>query len=473
MSFLFRDTEQRAITGDMGWWGRGESGPNDSVRYTGMAAISDAAVIASVGWRAGVFAQLPFKSYRDGAGGMSVLTATQPPLLVRPSATAVPSVWRIQMSISRDIWGYALGVVAARDGAGYPTQVEWIPPWEIEVERNSITGPLEWRVAGQVRSNVDLLHVPSRWVLPGCPQGMAPLEKSGLVELSARARQFGQDWFRNGTVPSLVIYSDEQLTEAQADSLSAHVMQKWRRRKPAILGAGLKVEAMSVESDKSQMLETIRQVRTDIAGVFGVPPEKVGGTVGGTSLTYSNRDQDNQQALLDSINPDLVVIQDVLTLALPRPQYVIANTGAFLRSDLKTRYEAHSIAIAAGFMTVDEARALENLGPLPKSDAPIDPADDEPRMALTVNVDARQEPPVVNVEPSVINVDARQEPTVVNVTTPEVVVNMPDIDIDARQEPAVVNVTVEPAAPVEQRATRKTIEHTADGRIAAIIEEPV
>jgi len=37
---------------------------------------------------------------------------------------------------------------------------------------------------------------------------------------------------------------------------------------------------------------------------------------------------------------------------------------------------------------------------------------------------------------------------------------------------AAPNVTVEAPARVEQRATRKTIEHTADGRIAAIIEEP-
>jgi len=83
-----------------------------------------------------------------------------------------------------------------------------------------------------------------------------------------------------------------------------------------------------------------------------------------------------------------------------------------------------------------------------------------------IDVDARQEPPVVNVdarqEPPVVNVDNRSEPAVINV--------------DARQEPPVVNVaapnvTVE--APPEQRATRKTIEHTADGRIAAIVEEPL
>lgn len=370
--FASRAAEQRAIT-SMDWWAKGEANPNASTAYSGLSAVGDAAVVAAVGWRAGVIAQLPFKAYRDGANGMSELVPVQPKLLSSPSATAVPSVWQIQMSISRDLWGWALGIIAARDGAGYPTQVEWLPPWECSVTHPTFTGPLEWTVAGKVMSNRDLLHVPSRWVLPGCPQGMAPLERSGLVELSARARQFGQDWFANGTVPSLVLYSDTALTNDQSESLSTYVQQRWRRRKPAVLGSGLRIDTVQSEGDDSQMLETIRQVRTDIAGVFGVPPEKVGGTAGGSSLTYSNRDQNNQQALLDSINPDLVVIQEVFTAALPRPQYVIANTGAFLRSDLKSRYDAHAVAISAGFMTVDEVRALENLPPMPAPTMPAAP----------------------------------------------------------------------------------------------------
>ena len=147
--------------------------------------------------------------------------------------------------------------------------------------------------------------------------------------------------------------------------------------------------------------------------------------------------------------------------------------------------------------------------------APPDDDDEPPARSVIHNI----YPPVINIdnrsEPPVVNVDARQEPPVVNVTTPDVSIDptfnftMPDIDVDARQEPPVVNVDArqeppvvnvdnrsEPAvinvdarqeppvvnvaapnvtveAPPEQRATRKTIEHTADGRIAAIVEEPL
>jgi phage portal protein BeeE len=48
-----------------------------------------------------------------------------------------------------------------------------------------------------------------------------------------------------------------------------------------------------------------------------------------------------------------------------------------LRSDLPTRYAAYSTGIGAGFLLPDEARALEDMPPLPDDDADnLDDVDD-------------------------------------------------------------------------------------------------
>jgi phage portal protein BeeE len=65
--------------------------------------------------------------------------------------------------------------------------------------------------------------------------------------------------------------------------------------------------------------------------------------------------------------PYLVPVEEALSSLLPRPQRVRANVSAVLRSDLSTRYESYQTALAAGFLTVDEVRALEDLEPLPES----------------------------------------------------------------------------------------------------------
>ena len=85
----------------------------------------------------------------------------------------------------------------------------------------------------------------------------------------------------------------------------------------------------------------------------------------GSSLTYANVEQRDLSLLKYAIGPWLVRLESALTDLVPRGQYVKFNAGGLLRTDLKTRYEAHEIGIRAGFLTVDEARELEDREPLP------------------------------------------------------------------------------------------------------------
>ena len=73
--------------------------------------------------------------------------------------------------------------------------------------------------------------------------------------------------------------------------------------------------------------------------------------------------------------PYLIPIEESLSTLVPRPQRVRFNTGALLRADTKTRYETHAIGITSGFLTIDEARSLEDLDPLDQPEAE-DPAPD-------------------------------------------------------------------------------------------------
>jgi HK97 family phage portal protein len=329
--------------------------------YSAQAALEVAAVTACVGLRAGAFAQLPLKAYRDVAGVPQALDP-QPELLRTPSDLVVPSAWKIQMSLSRDLWGFALGRMSAFDAAMYPKRVEWVDP--------SIVSPLfdgrslDWRIQGEVYDGSLFVYVPSRWVLPGTPIGMPPLAHSGLVELSKRAQEFGRDWFRNGAVPSSIIYSDKDLGDDGSDKLLARIKERWSERQPAVLGSGLKYEKVSIAANESQFLETLRQVDAQIAVSFNMPPEKIAAAISGQSVTYANREQNQEQYLVDSINPDLVVIQESLDRYSPRPQYCRFSTGAFLRSDLLTRYQSYEIGIRSQFMTPNEARRFEEWGPI-------------------------------------------------------------------------------------------------------------
>jgi HK97 family phage portal protein len=335
--------------------------------YQAREALEVAAVVACVGMRAGAFAQLPLKSYRD-RNGYSEEVPNQPDLLANPSNVVVPSVHKTQMSISRDIYGYAAGVIQAVDAAGYPAKADWLCP-DSQIIGHEHPDGIDWRVGGQPIDAARIIHIPSRWVLPGRPLGISPLEYSGLVDLARRARKFGTDWFVNGAMPSAILYSDQEMDSDAADGLLARMMARWSRRQPAVIGSGMKYEKVSVNADESQFLETMRQVSADIAISFNLPPERINAATGGKS-EYANISQNQQQYLLDSINPDLVVIQEAFARYTPRGQFNRWVTGAFLQSDLKTRYESYGLGLAGEFITVDEVRAWEDLPPMSPDSRP-------------------------------------------------------------------------------------------------------
>jgi HK97 family phage portal protein len=201
-------------------------------------------------------------------------------------------------------------------------------------------------------------------VSPGRSVGVAPLAACGLVDLGVKAQSFGRNWFANGAVPSSIVYSDQELDSAQAERVVQTILSKWRSRRPAVLGSGLRYEKVSVPANESQFIETIRQNQAEIAIVLGIAPEAIGVSVSGSAVTYANREQQQQQTMVNTVNSDLLLWQEVLYDVVPPPQYVRFNSGALLRTDIKARYEAYKIGLDAGFLNVSEPRAWEDLAPM-------------------------------------------------------------------------------------------------------------
>jgi HK97 family phage portal protein len=332
-------------------------------------ALALSAVIACVNLRANTIAQLPLKAYRLGPDGLPVELARQPQLIEAPSK-GPRSYWLRQMSISRDIFGNAFGMVVGRDAAGWPTAVEWLDPTKVATKQQYAGGPMDYTFKGQPVAEADIIVVPG-FPVPGSPLGISPLQRSGLVELSSRAQAFGADWFKNGAVPSAILYADTDLDAEQAERIRASVQASWRKRRPAVLGSGLRWEKVSTSDvNESQALATMRHAQVDICQIFGVPPEMIGIASSGQSITYQNRESQQQAWLINGVNADLVLLQEILTANLPRPQFARFNTGALLRSDLMSRYSAYSTALGAGFLSVSEVRELEDRGPLPADMTP-------------------------------------------------------------------------------------------------------
>jgi HK97 family phage portal protein len=153
------------------------------------------------------------------------------------------------------------------------------------------------------------------------------------------------------------------------------------KREPLVVGGTGTGEpitwtSLSINPNESQFIESRRVGVAEIARTFGLPPEMIGGEAG-SSLTYATVEGRALDFVRYSLTPWIVRLERAIGDLLPRGQTVRFNVNGLLRGTTKERYEAHKIALEAGWLSIDEVRALEDLPPQEQEPRPLQAVPDE------------------------------------------------------------------------------------------------
>jgi len=200
------------------------------------------------------------------------------------------------------------------------------------------------------------------------------------VGTALAADDFAGEFFANGAHPSMVvtypegIAPDKTQQEYLREQFTERYVGKGNRQKPMLLVNGGKVEPVSLSAEDAQLLETRKFQVIEIARAFGVPPHMVGETSASTSWG-SGIEQMSIGFVRYTLGPHLRRIEQELNRKLWPKSYkyfVEFNRDGLLAGDSKTEAEVMGKAIggpgAQGWMTVNEARRIKNLPPVPGGD---------------------------------------------------------------------------------------------------------
>ena len=272
--------------------------------------------------------------------------------------------WLTQVVLSMAVQGNGLGIITARDGFQYPTAVKWRPRSEFFVDDDSTPFRPQWYWLGRRIDRSEIVHIP--WLtVPGRTLGLSPLEHAALtVQGGLQAMQYGNDWFAAGGVPPGTFKNTKvEIDQANARIIKARLGEAIRTREPIVYGADWDFNAIAIPPEQAQFVETQNLTANQIAAIYGIAPEEVGG-VPANSLTY-NTEELRQIRRMSDLRPWLVRLENGLSALLPERQYVKFNADATVRADLKTRHEVYQLDRNIGLLSLDEIRALEELPPLP------------------------------------------------------------------------------------------------------------
>lgn len=370
------EEEQRAITAIEGYWPDMTDSPVGLGRVNVSRAMALGSVFAAIRLIADLVAALPPALYYKDPADQNAIPQRQP----TPSLFASPSIhgtlfdWLHRGTASMASNGDAIGLVTARDYYGYPTMIEWLNPEQVQTQDGKLYGPGSfmnpmWWWYGRPIDQRDIIHIP--WfTMPYRVRGLSPI---GAYQLSCSvglgAMEYGANWFQNGGVPPGTFQNTERTFDQQtADKVTSRLVARMQSRKPLVYGRDWVYNPIAIKPHEAEFVRTMELTATQVANIYGIPPERIGGTTGG-SLTYNTVELNSIDLLTYTARPWLVRWEQALTNCFPRGYYVKFDPTEMLRLDAETKARVDQISLGynpPAWKEVDEVRAGYDLPPSTK-----------------------------------------------------------------------------------------------------------
>jgi len=292
-----------------------------------------------------------------------------PAFIKRPDINDSFPAFIEQSVVSLALNGNAYWLIS-RDAQNRVTNLEVFNPLDVLIETNTRGKAIKYSYLGTDYKPADIRHLKLLRV-PGNVKGLGPIQAAqadlrGAIDTNS----YATNWFETSGVPNGYLKTDTPLNAEDAAALKTQWAASVKGGTTAVLDSGLTYTPIYLSPKDAQFIESQNWNKTQIATLFGIPLRMMLATVEGNSMTYANLQDEKLQLVEFGLMGYLTEIETAFSELLPGSQKAKFNLEAFLRVDTKTRYEAHKLAIDAGFLKVDEVRAIEGLDPLDTKEVP-------------------------------------------------------------------------------------------------------
>jgi HK97 family phage portal protein len=220
----------------------------------------------------------------------------------------------------------------------------------------------------------EIIH--DRGICPWHPLiGVSPIVAAAAAgTMGNRIQQNSRKFFGNMSRPGGILSAPGKISDETANRLKTHWETNYggeNAGRLAVVGEGLKYETVMMTATDAQLVEQLRWAVEDVARCYHVPLYKIGADPTG-SKTAANIGALEQSYYTDCLQAPIEELELCLDdgFEVPDGQGFDVDVRGLLRMDPAARYDAHSKAVGGGWMAPNEARAAENMPPMPGGDTP-------------------------------------------------------------------------------------------------------
>lgn len=340
------------------------AGSTSGQNVTEATSLGLTAVWRCVSLIAGVVASLPLKSYRKLSDGSRERVGS---FLDDPGAPSglTPFAWTELVMAHLLLHGNAY-LQHIYSAGGQIIGLHPVHPRAVGIEVDRKTGEKTFRVQladglSRVLTPIDLTHVMG--LSTDGIRGLSPIGATrnaigaGLAADEAAARQF-----RSGFLLGGVVSSDYDLTKEQARQVKEGFESRFGGARHAgevlVTNASLKFSPWAMSAEDAQFIESRAHQVAEVCRIFGVPQEML--SAGGASSWGSGISELVRGWQKFCLVPWTSRVEDALSLLLARPRYAEFEYAGLLQGSEAEVVANMAAEIAAGTLTVNEARAIRN-----------------------------------------------------------------------------------------------------------------
>jgi HK97 family phage portal protein len=202
--------------------------------------------------------------------------------------------------------------------------------------------------------------------------GISPIYASGLAASQGlRMQQDSSRFFANGARPSGILSAPGSIGDDTALRLKAHWDSNYTGEnagKVAVLGDGLKFEAMRATAVDSQLVEQMQMSAQVVCATFHIPPFKIGAG----EIPAGQKIEDLNQIYYSDCVQSLIESMELCLdegLALPEKYGIELDLDGLLRMDTATLYTTLGVGIKGALLAPNEGRKRVNLPPVAGGDS--------------------------------------------------------------------------------------------------------
>lgn len=310
--------------------------------------------------------------------------ATLPSVIAKPDLDLTRSAFLEYTVVSLYVDGNAFWKLtrapAGAKNAGQVVNVTGLDPREVGVyEHRDSFGriSIRYHYRGTEYTDRDMLHLKMLRV-PGMLRGLGPVQAARLTfEGALEVRDYGATWLRDAQIADGILSTEQELAPGDTDKYrnvwygrnqdgteKTDAGERRLTERLRVLGKGLKYEPLVLKPEDVQFLETQKFNMLDIARLIGAPASLLLVAPDGKSQSYQNVEQEWIGYTRFTLMKPIREIEEAFTSIIAGRAKARFKIDVLQRTDTKTRYEGHNLALEGGWMTPDEVRVIEGRAPL-------------------------------------------------------------------------------------------------------------